>query len=343
MVAVLALLLLFAVAGIAGLGFYCLHLHAQAAQFDARIATQHAQSQNQLSQQNAQIQSITAQYQGLAQRYNDDAKKWNDYSTQLKAENQYLARWKGIADADTKAAAMLHGARATVDQATAKGNLLVSTAQQRATAVQLESERRAAAELEAARELAKRAVAEAKEKAQVQKEEAERFLSSATAQAAKIVDAANKKAEEIAGSAYDAMNDAALYERTAKAMKNIIEGYGNRYIIPEQSLLDELADEFSYADAGQELKRARDCTKVMVRNGTAATCEYAETNRRETAINFVIDAFNGKVDSILSRTKHDNAGKLEQQIRDAFTLVNFNGKPFRDARITDEYLAARLD
>jgi hypothetical protein len=81
----------------------------------------------------------------------------------------------------------------------------------------------------------------------------------------------------------------------------------------------------------------------MIRNGTAATCEYVEANRRETAINFVVDAFNGKVDSILSRVKHDNAGKLEQQIRDAFTLVNYNGKAFRDARITEAFLAARLD
>ena len=81
----------------------------------------------------------------------------------------------------------------------------------------------------------------------------------------------------------------------------------------------------------------------MIRNGTAATCDYVEANRRETAISFVLDAFNGKVDSILSRTKHDNAGKLDQQICDAFTLVNFNGKAFRDARIVDEYLSARLD
>jgi hypothetical protein len=33
---------------------------------------------------------------------------------------------------------------------------------------------------------------------------------------------------------------------------------------------------------------------------------------------------------------------LEQEIRDAFTLVNFNGKAFREARITEEYLTGRL-
>ena len=39
----------------------------------------------------------------------------------------------------------------------------------------------------------------------------------------------------------------------------------------------------------------------------------------------------------------DNAGKLAQQIRDAFALVNYNGKAFRDARINEEFLTARLD
>jgi DNA repair exonuclease SbcCD ATPase subunit len=56
----------------------------------------------------------------------------------------------------------------------------------------------------------------------------------------------------------------------------------------------------------------------------------------------VVDAFNGKVDSILSRSKADNFGTLEQQIRDAFALVNNNGAAFRNARITEDYLDARL-
>jgi hypothetical protein len=80
----------------------------------------------------------------------------------------------------------------------------------------------------------------------------------------------------------------------------------------------------------------------MVKNGTAATCDYVEENRRETAVRFVVDAFNGKVDSILSRTKHDNVGTLTQEIRDAFTLVNHNGAAFRNARVVDTYLDARL-
>lgn len=168
-------------------------------------------------------------------------------------------------------------------------------------------------------------------------------MASARATASRIVEAANKRAEEIAGDAYSAMNRAKEFADTAKAMKNIIEGYGDAYIVPTYNLLDDLAEEFSFTEAGQKLKAARDMSRWMVKAGRAATCDYAEANRRDTAIRFVIDAFNGKVDSILSRNKADNHGKLEQEIRDAFALVNHNGTAFRNARITDEYLASRLE
>jgi hypothetical protein len=56
----------------------------------------------------------------------------------------------------------------------------------------------------------------------------------------------------------------------------------------------------------------------------------------------VIDAFNGRVDAILSRTKHDNLGRLSQEILDAHALVNHNGTAFRNARILPEYSDARL-
>ena len=168
-------------------------------------------------------------------------------------------------------------------------------------------------------------------------------MASARATASRIVEAANKRAEEIAGDAYSAMNRAKEFADTAKAMKNIIEGYGDAYIVPTYNLLDDLAEEFSFTEAGQKLKAARDMSRWMVKAGRAATCDYAEANRRDTAIRFVIDAFNGKVDSILSRNKADNHGKLEQEIRDAFALVNHNGTAFRNARITDEYLTSRLE
>ena len=125
-------------------------------------------------------------------------------------------------------------------------------------------------------------------------------------------------------------------------MKNVIEGYGDRYLKPTYSLLDELADTYGFDEAGQQLKQARQHSKLMVEHNRAATCDYVEKNRRETAMRFIVDAFNGKVDSILSRTKAENFGTLEQQIRDAFVLVNNNGAVFRNTLITEDYLQARL-
>ena len=126
-------------------------------------------------------------------------------------------------------------------------------------------------------------------------------------------------------------------------MKNVIEGYGDRYLKPTYSLLDDLAEDFGYTEAGQQLKLARENSTRMINAGTAAVCDYAQASRKDTAIAFVIDAFNGKVDSILSKVKKDNYGTLEQKIKDAYELVNFNGRAFRNAVITPEYLAARLE
>ncbi len=159
----------------------------------------------------------------------------------------------------------------------------------------------------------------------------------------RMVEEAEEKAKEVAGDAYEALRRADELSATAKAMKNIIEGYGDQYLVPASSLLDDLADEFGFTEAGEELRKARENSRRMCTLGQAADCDYAEPKRRDTAIRFVVDAFNGKVDSILSKTRHNNVGTLRQQILDAFTIVNSEGAAFRNARIKQEYLDARLE
>jgi len=173
--------------------------------------------------------------------------------------------------------------------------------------------------------------------------QAESVLLNATKEASRIVSLANQRAEEIAGEALAAIRSAATLEKTIQGLKNVISGYGDQYLIPSYSLLDELADEFGFTDAGAELKNARERTRRMMKTRAAAVCEYVEAIRKTSAENFVTDAFNGKVDTILSGVKQDNYGTLAQQIKDAYALVNNLGKPFKDARITPEYLQARLD
>ncbi len=220
-----------------------------------------------------------------------------------------LSKYQGVVDAETMAQDILGQANDTLEKAKQ------DAAQQRQEALQA---------------------------AKAKIEQAEARLAAAGVEADRIVIAAKQRAEEIAGEAYEAMTRAKEFADTAQAMKNIIQGYGDAYIIPTYSLLDDLAENFGHTEAGQKLKEARDTSRSMIKAGRAATCDYAETHRRETAIRFVTDAFNGKVDSILSRSKADNHGKLEQEIRDAFNVVNHSGSAFRNARITPEYLVARL-
>lgn len=172
---------------------------------------------------------------------------------------------------------------------------------------------------------------------------AEKILEEANKQSIQINEEAHIKAEEIAGEAWAAKQNADQFEQTVKAMKNIIKGYGDEYLIPNRSLLDDLAEEYSHKDAGDQLLLVRNRIKLMITNGEAADCDYAEINRKKIAIEFVLDAFNGKVDSIMSKVKSDNYGKLLQSLQDAFRVVNHNGQAFRNARITEHYLNVILE
>ncbi|MGE4562452.1 MAG: DUF4041 domain-containing protein, partial [Rhodospirillales bacterium] len=162
------------------------------------------------------------------------------------------------------------------------------------------------------------------------------------AEAQAIIDEAKRHAEEIAGEAYTVLRDKAQLEEAIRSIENAINGYGDRYIIPAHSLLDDLAEEFEHAEAGRNLAKARNDTRYLIGQRQAASCEYEDMDRIETAVRFVIDAFNGRVDAILSRVKHDNYGTLKQKINDAFNLVNLNGKAFMNARIEQAYLESRL-
>jgi hypothetical protein len=168
-------------------------------------------------------------------------------------------------------------------------------------------------------------------------------LSNASAEAKRMVDAAKAEMQQTMRAAQAASEETMRLQATAAAMRNIVDGYGDRYILPTASALDDLAEEFGFAEAGAELKRVRARMREMIRRAQAASCDYFEPNRRATAIDFVIDAFNGKVDSVLADVRHDNYGTLRQKIEDAFQVVNHNGSAFRNSRIRREYLHVRLE
>ena len=190
-----------------------------------------------------------------------------------------------------------------------------------------------------AKEIASQARKEAKEKTQ----KVEETLSQATAYALEIRQKAEMRAEEIGGEAYEALKRHHHYEAAAQAMQNVVSGYGDTYMVPPAHIFEEAADEYGLHKTGEKLKIARERTSVMQKNGTAATCNYPEGWKRDYAIGFVLSAFNGKVDSILARIKPANQGKLIQGIKDTFALVNHNGEVFKNARIQEEFLDARLE
>ena len=196
--------------------------------------------------------------------------------------------------------------------------------------------------LEQAKTAASTERSQAVQRAKALRDQADALLNQATRDAGRIMAEAEKRAEQIGGDAYRALREKEMLEQAAEAMRNIIEGYGDRYLIPTHSLLDELATDFGYAAAGASLKSALDLSRRMVEQGEAATCDYVEADRRKTAIQFVIHAFNGDVASILAGVKSDNYGILAQQIRDAFSTINKDGGAFRNARILQAYLDARL-
>jgi hypothetical protein len=184
------------------------------------------------------------------------------------------------------------------------------------------------------------AIAEAETNA---RQQALTIVGTANQQAAAVVADAYTKAQAIAGEALEAKRNVETYRLEARALKNVIEGYGDKYLIATQTLLDALAEGFAHTDAGAKLKELRQRTRAMIKNDQAATCDYVEEERREAAIEFVIDAFNGKVDSIMARSKADNFGTLYEEMVSAFAIVNKNGKAFRNARILPGFLETRVE
>jgi cell division septum initiation protein DivIVA len=235
--------------------------------------------------------------------------------------NSIISRAKNAADNTRSSAAKI------LEEAESTASYLIDNAKEESKKVRLvafELKDKAAKKLE-----------EATEKSNV-------IVSDARVESDKIIEFAKKHAEDIAGDAYEAKHKADQYENAIIAMKNTIEGYRDEYIVPNHSVLDDLADEYSHKEAGKQLAETRTRIRNMIRDGVAAECDYVEAVRRNYAIHFAVDAFNGKVDSALSKVKSDNYGKIQQEILDAFSLVNHNGSAFRNARIREEYLHARL-
>lgn len=226
-----------------------------------------------------------------------------------------------------------------LNEATSLGQHEIENARERAKKIQEQIE----AKLAEAKDIYKSDIAKARDKVKETYERADKKLSEAHDLAYEIEQAARARAKEIAGAALDAKDNAEQFEAVEKAMRNLIKGYGDEYLSPNRPIIDNLMEEYDFKEAGQKLAQTKALIKSLLKNSQAADCSYVEDYRRRTAIEFVLDAFNGKVDSIISQVKPHNYDKLEEQIIDAFNIVNHNGKAFRNACITKAYLDANLE
>ncbi|WP_102980993.1 MULTISPECIES: DUF4041 domain-containing protein [Chryseobacterium] len=240
---------------------------------------------------------------------------------ELKDKIAELSKYQNIIDVKIECEYLLKKAQKDYEKLRERGNLELSEAEKNAKE-------------------SRRSIKELTEKKQ---REIELLYENALRESKRIVDNAENKAETIGGDAYRSLREADEIASRIQAMKNVIKGYGNEYLVPSYTLLDELAEDFGHKDAGENLKKLRQNNKMMIVNRQAGICEYMDNERQKTAVDFVIDAYNGKVDSILSTVRKDNYGILKQKIEDAFQLVNFNGKAFRNARISEVYHQARLE
>jgi hypothetical protein len=266
---------------------------------------------------NDKIQRLRAELSNLQ----IDKRTTDERNTQLKNHNDTLIKYQDIINVQVECEYLL----------------------KKAEKDSLKLRERAQLELENAQFQAKESRRIAKELAEKRTREVELLYENAVRESKRIIDTAEDKALSIGGDAYRSLRESEEITNRIKAMKNVIEGYGNEYIIPSYTLLDDLAEEFSHKEAGENLKKLRQNNRLMITSRQAGICEYIDEYRRNIAIDFVIDAYNGKVEMILSSVKKDNYGILKQKMDDVFQLVNFNGEAFRKARIAPVYHEARLE
>lgn len=198
------------------------------------------------------------------------------------------------------------------------------------------------AEADALKKAAMQLSAKAKESAQTLTQQAQMDAEATLRQAKQEADLVLQAAREKASIALELIGREQELMASVTALENRLNGYGESYIQPSALLLEGLAESYGSSDAARELKAAREHTRQLLKYGHAAVCDYAEQKRASTATRFVAEAFNGAVDSVLARVKVDNVGKLTQEIKDAYAIINLHGAAFRNARVTADYLAARL-
>lgn len=188
-----------------------------------------AEAQKQLDQQFAEVKQESER---IRQHYETEARKSQEAAESMLAktlkELEPLRKYESLQNAETEAKQALSDALAEAAALRKEAAALIS--QEKTVATD---------ELESIRE-----------KARDIQDQADARLNQALKDAARIAAEAEKRAAQIGGDAYDALRNKQMLERAAEAMRNVIEGYGDRYLVPAHSVLDDLALDFGLYGGG---------------------------------------------------------------------------------------------
>ena len=206
----------------------------------AAVANAQKLVEQQVAEMNQEAARIRQHFETEARRIQADAEKVHAKDVQ---ELELLRKYQSLRDAEGETQRILAEAVDEANNLRAEARILL--AQSRTAAA---GERTAALQ-----------------KVKSIHEQADARLNQALQDAGRIVTDAETRAVKIGGDAYTALQNKELLEQAAEAMRNIIEGYGDRYLVPTHSLLDELAAEYGYDAAGQSLaSRAGTIGKRMI-------------------------------------------------------------------------------
>ena len=300
--------------------------------FRANLISQKAEEETKIASDKARIAS-------------EEAKKFEEAYLKIKnapklvLEKATLEAYRLVEEAKEKAIQLINNANheksTTLGNAKIQANRFEEEAKEKARQLITQADNEKKAILELANEDAIRSNNETKSKLNKLIYETNQLKDATLERANQITFDANKKVTDLE-------IQSAKLKDVVKAYENKINGYGDEYLIPIESVIDELGNELAYTEPAKQFKETNKKIKDAIKRGFAAKSQISNEENKERATEFVLDAFLGKVETSISKVKSDNFGKLKQELMDSFALVNLNGAAFK-TEITKSFLDLYLD
>ena len=300
--------------------------------FRANLISQKAEEETKIASDKARIAS-------------EEAKKFEEAYLKIKnapklvLEKATLEAYRLVEEAKEKAIQLINNANheksTTLGNAKIQANRFEEEAKEKARQLITQADNEKKAILELANEDAIRSNNETKSKLNKLIYETNQLKDATLERANQITFDANKKVTDLE-------IQSAKLKDVVKAYENKINGYGDEYLIPIESVIDELGNELAYTEPAKQFKETNKKIKDAIKKGFAAKSKISNEENKERATEFVLDAFLGKVETSISKVKSDNFGKLKQELMDSFALVNLNGAAFK-TEISKSFLDLYLD